>query len=142
MDPISTISLVASCAGLAKTCVSVSKTLTDLAEKYKHAELTLLSIAEECDIIQVAWIQIERWASHTADRIDDYEYLYARLEKSVYTGELIMSALETDLHCLQRSGNLLRRTKVVWNDNAIRDHQHRLRGQVCALTLLLEAIQL
>lgn len=144
MEPISAISLISSCASLTKTCISVSKTLSDLADKYKHAELSILSLAEECNTIQLAWARIERWASQNLDNLDDFGELKERLPKSIYTGNLVMSALAEDLKNLQSSTGtgLRRKTRLVWNDTAMRDHQHRLRGQVTALTLLLGVLQL
>jgi len=142
MEAISAISLISSCASLAKTCISVSKTLTDLAEKYKQAELTLHSLSAECETIELAWSRIECWASKNMDSIDDFDELLTRLAKSIHIGKLVMTELEKDLQNLHRPGNLLWRTRLVWNETVMRDHQHRLRGQVGALVLLLEAIQL
>jgi hypothetical protein len=146
MEPISAISLVSSCASLTRICISVSKSLTELAEKYKHAELSMLSLAEECNTVQLAWTEIERWAAENQNHIDGHHEIQERLHTSVRTGRLVVSSLEMDLKALQKAENdgprFFGKSRLVWNDNVLRDHQHRLRGQVAALTLLLEVIQL
>ena len=145
MDPASVVALASSCGSLIKTCISVVKTLDDMADKFKHAELTWISLSEECSTIQLAWSRIQSWATENLSQIDSSGELGARLKKSIKTGELVIAALEQDLIASKQgvSGKgILRRRRFVWDDNKFRDHQQRLRGQVGTLTLLLEAMQL
>jgi len=145
MDPVSGFALASSCGSLIKTCISVVKTLDDMADKFKHAELTWVSLSEECSTIQLAWSRIQTWATDNLSESDSSGELTARLEKSIKTGQLVIAALEQDLIASKKvasAKNILRRTKFVWDDNKLKDHQQRLRGQVGALTLLLEAVQL
>jgi hypothetical protein len=72
MDPASVVGLVAACGSLTKQCASVVTTLHGLIETYKHTELAILSIAEECSTIQYAWRKIAEWAEGNLHRVDDF----------------------------------------------------------------------
>jgi hypothetical protein len=143
MDPASVVGLVAACCSLTKQCASVVTTLHGLIETYKHAELAILSIAEECSTIQFAWRKIAEWADGNLHRVDDFEELGERLQRSIYCGELVMSALEEDIMAVtSNSSNFKRRIGVVWNKSIFVEHQTRLRGQVTALQLLIQILNL
>ncbi|OAL07158.1 hypothetical protein IQ06DRAFT_299809 [Phaeosphaeriaceae sp. SRC1lsM3a] len=143
MDPASIIGLVAACASLTKQCASVVKSLHGLIETYKSAELIILSVVTECETIQFAWCRIESWAQEQLHHIDDFEDVGARLQKSIYCGELVMSALEEELLSItSRSGSVGRGVGITWNNSVLNEHQHRIRGQVAALQLLLQVLNL
>ena len=78
--------------------------------------------------------------------VDDQ--LAKRLCSSLAAGMMVLSALEQDLVHLGGAaapvGSLgfRRRNKIIWNEQVFRDHQDRLRGQIGAMTLLLEVIKL
>lgn len=40
------------------------------------------------------------------------------------------------------SSGFIRRAKILWDDDSFQTHQNRIRGQVGALSLLLEAVKL
>jgi hypothetical protein len=141
MDPASVVGLVAACGSLTKQCASVVTTLHGLIETYKHAELAMISIAEECSTIQYAWRKIAEWAEGNLHRVDDFEELGERLQRSIYCGELVMSALEEEVMVVtSNSNNFKRRIGVVWNSGIFVEHQARLRGQVGALQLLIQIL--
>jgi hypothetical protein len=94
MDPASIIGLVAACSSLTKQCASVVESLYSLAETYKHSELYILSILQECETRQYAWRRIAVWANENLHQVDDSEELADRLRRSIYCGEVVMSALE------------------------------------------------
>jgi hypothetical protein len=145
MDPVTVVSLVSATSSLVFKCGKIIQALYQLAERYKQAELSILSIIEECRTIELAWSRIERWASQYLRDCDDYEALHERLQLSLYSGSLAMSALEKDITSIQNApqfSTFRRRTKIIWNERTLQEHQNRIRGQVCGLTLLLEVIQL
>jgi hypothetical protein len=83
----------------------------------KHAQLTILSAAAECETIQRAWNAIEGWEqsqpSGTAIELE----LLERLDRSLVNGEMVISAFEDDLVTWNRNpGNpsFLGRSKIVW----------------------------
>jgi hypothetical protein len=143
MDPASIVGLVAACSSLTKQCASVVKSLNGLIETYKSAELTIVSVITECETIQFAWHRIESWAQEHLDDVDDFEELGARLQKSIYCGELVMSALEDELSTITSNSTLPGRgIRLTWNNSVLSEHQHRIRGQVASLQLLLQVANL
>ena len=145
MDPTTILSVVNVSAGLTIKCGNVIRALYELAQRYKQAELTILSVIEECHTIQLAWTRIEKWAAQHLDGSEEHDELLERLKLSLYTGQLVMCALEKDLSSMQNTpqfSNFRRRTKIIWNEKVIQDHRSRLHGQIGALTLLLEVLSL
>lgn len=143
MDPASIVGLVSACSNLVKTCGGVVETLYTLVETYKDAELSILSIIEECETVRFAWSRLEEWAESSARHIDSYEELLRRLQRSIYTGQLIMAALEEDLNnTIPKTGTFRRRAGLIWNEAIFQAHQSRIRGQVSALQLLVQVINM
>ena len=141
-DPISIISLIESSMSLILQCGSTIKSLNDLAGKYKHAELTLSSITHEVDIIELAWERIKDWFESYTNEAGDVGLL-ERLDKSLKCGTNVISALQDDLLEYEpKKLGFIQRSKLSWNEKALRDHQYRIRGQVQAMSLLLQVIEL
>ncbi len=141
-DPISIISLVEGSISLIVQCGSAIKSLNEIAAKYKQAELTLSSMIQEVDVIELAWKRIKDWFESYTNEAGDVELL-ERLDKSLKCGTNVISALQDNLldYGSKRLG-LMQRSKLNWNENALRDHQYRIRGQVQAMSLLLQVIEL
>ena len=143
-DPISVISLIEGSIGLVVQCGSVAKTLSDIIAKFKHAEVAIMSLKQEVETIQFAWDRIKKWSEDHAEAATDSQFVQ-RLEKSLQCGTLVLSALEQELadykHTADNASFKLR-SKMAWNERAFLDHQHRVRGQVQAMTLILQVSQL
>jgi muconolactone delta-isomerase len=143
MDPASVVGLMAACSSLTKQCASVVNTLHGLVETYKNAELAILSIAEECSTVEYAWRRIAEWAEGNLYKVEDFEELGERLQRSIYCGELVVSALKEEIMGIQSNPNSVkRRISLLWNNGIFVEHQTRLRGQVAALQLLLQVLSL
>lgn len=145
MDPATVFSIVAASASMAMKCGKLAHNLHGLRERYKHAELAILSLTDECKTIQLAWSQLERWTTANSAEIGNHEQIIDRIHQSLDTGDIIMSALDADVAFAKegpKTLGLLRRAKVVWSESAIQAHQHRIRGLVGSLTLLLETVKL
>ena len=142
MDPISIISLVEGSMSLILQCGSTIKNLNDLAGRYKKAPLSLSSIIQEVDIIELAWKRIKDWFESYRNEAGDGELL-ERLDKSLKCGTNVISALQHDLldYGLMKVG-FMQRSKLTWNEKTLRNHQDRIRGQVHAMSLLLQVIEL
>lgn len=163
MDPLSAI------AGVAQIAQITTQTIHGLAilrSKYRTADLTIRSLIGELSTIKSAVIQLDDWARYnqqyswngiangnaggmgaarTAERIvNEYdEGLSVALEGC----RAIMDVLAEEVNALAQStagGTVVgfaARTRVVWNEGIMRDHQTRLHAQVLALQLLLQACQ-
>ena len=143
-DPISVISLLEGSIGLVVQCGSVAKTLSDMIAQFKHAEVALMSLIQEVETIQFAWSRIKEWSEEHAEAATDSQFVQ-RLKKSLQCGTLVLSALEQDLADYKHTADTASfklRSKMVWNERAFLDHRNRVRGQVQAMTLMLQVSQL
>ena len=143
MDPVTIVQIVEGSLSLALQCGHATKTLNDIAAKYRYAELTIISMVQGLDTIQLAWNQIGDWSQRYVPKTaGDSEFL-ERLQRSLHNGFIIMDALERDLKPYQTKHlSFMQRSKAVWNENTFRAHQERISYQVVAMTCLLQAIQL
>ena len=147
-DPISIISLIEGSISLILQCGSVAKKLSDVAGRYREAKLTVLSMVQEVETIQLAWDRIKQWSHGQAEdktAVEHDQAFLERIDRSLECGSLVMSALLEDLSEYVDdvdAMNFLQRTKVAWDEKALQDHQHRVRGQVMAMTLLLQVLDL
>lgn len=61
MEPLSLISIVESALSLAFKCGSTAKALSDIAAKYKYAELTVMAIIQGLQTIKLSLSRIAEW---------------------------------------------------------------------------------
>lgn len=141
MDPVSIVGLIEGSISLAVQCGSVAKRLNDLAGKYKNAKLTISTMVQNLDIMQLAWKRIGTWSEdHVPIEDDDFTQ---RLQRFLETGFLVLDALEEDLRSYDVSKMTFgQRSRLVWNENTLQGHQGRIRDQAQAMSLFLHAIQL
>ncbi|KAL2048765.1 hypothetical protein ABVK25_010947 [Lepraria finkii] len=142
-DPISVIQ---GSIGLALQCVNVIQSLNDMVGKFNQAHLTIISIIQEVETIQMAWIRIRKWSEEHAEAGTDTNF-FDRLDRSLDCGTLVMTALEHDLadyniNNARTTIGFRQRLRVAWNETALLDHQNRIRGQVQAMSLLLQVLEL
>ena len=151
MDPASILAIVEGAGGLAMKCVSLVKTLNDVASKFKQSKLTVLSLVQQLEIVQLAWERIDRWSQaytesgNGSGMHQEDEKLFQRLQTSIEVGYMVIEALEEDLlHISRQIDNLGLRGKmsIVWNENALNAHRDRLGHQVQAMTCLLQTVNL
>ena len=141
MDPVTLVGIVEGSISLAVQCGSVAKSLNNLAGQYKYAKLTVATMIQNLNIMQVAWERIGVW-SKTSMPTDDDGFTQ-RLERFLETGFLVLDALEEDLRSYNVSRMTFRqRSRLVWNENILQGHQNRIRDQAQSMSLLLQAIQL
>lgn len=144
-DPVTVLAIVNGSAGLILKSASVIKSLHEIAEKHKKAGIAVMSLVSEVDTIELAWTRIKEWAEdYSKDAAVDMRLLN-RLNRSLECGTLVMSALQNDISGYQGNGSTMsfrQRSKAVWNEKALQDHQSRVRGQAVAMTLLLQVLKL
>ncbi|KAL2054573.1 hypothetical protein ABVK25_005321 [Lepraria finkii] len=142
MDPVSIFALVSGSASLISQCASAINSFNGVARKYKQAELTKLSMIQEVDTIELAWKPIKEWSEGYTEAGPDVELL-ERLDRSLKCGTLVISILQDDLSEYDSETLSVRqRSKVSWNERALLDNQHRIRGHVQAMCLLLQVLEL
>ena len=142
MDLVTIVQVVEGSLSLALQCGNATKTLSDIAAKYKYAKLTIVSMVQGLNTIQLAWSQIGEWSQgYVPETAGDREFLQ-RLQRSLENGFVIMDALEGDLKPYQTNTlSFIQRSKAIWNENTLRGHQDRIGHQALAMSCLLQAIQ-
>ena len=144
MDPASIIGIVDASIDLAFKCGSTVKQLNALVSQYKHARLTMSSMVQNLDSLQLAWNRISIWLrSYMPDQDAVENGLVERLQRFLETGALVMDALNEDLSTYSPNDlGFTQRSRLIWNGKALQNHRSRLRDQATSMTLLLQAIQL
>ncbi|KAL1627509.1 hypothetical protein SLS54_002434 [Diplodia seriata] len=61
MDPVSILSIASATVNIGVRCGSVIHSLYNIIERFRAAELSILSLIEECSTVQLAWEQIHDW---------------------------------------------------------------------------------
>ena len=144
MDPASIVSIIEGSLSLALQCGNAARHLYDMASQHRNAKITLVSMSQNLDTMQLAWSRIGDWshdqyikaALETAD-------FWLRLERSLEAGTLVLNALGEDLVVFDtRRLNFSRRTRLMWNQGVFEAHQSRIRDQASSMSLLLQTIQL
>ena len=144
MDPATILQLVEGLLSLALQCGHAINTLCDITAKYKYAKLTIVSMVQGLDTMQLAWSQIGGWSQrYVPETAGDGEVFLQRLQKSLENGTIIMDALEGNLKPYQTNNmSFMQRSEAIWNENTLRGHQDRISHQAMAMTCLLQVIQL
>jgi hypothetical protein len=143
-DPVTIIAIVHGSIGLALKIGTIVKTLYSISQKLKNAELTLISTASECETIQIAWGRIETWARGLPDETAVEQELLDRLGQSLVVGTMVMSAFEQDILQIESAPptRFMGRSRMAWKEECFAQHQDRIRGQVAAISLLLQVVNL
>ena len=144
MDPLSAAGIIQSSLSLALQLATVAKSLSDVANKYKNAKLTVKSLIQNLDVLQLTWTQIGQWFKENAEDenlMDDD--LVTRVEGFLEIGTLVMEALRQELLTYDVENlNFTQRSKLVWNENTLESHQIRIRDQTLSMSLFLQAVNL
>ncbi len=141
MDPVTIAGIVEGSISLAVQCGSVVKSLNNIAGQYKYAKLTITTMTQNLDIMQLAWDRIGAWFKDYM--LTDDDGFIQRLERFLEAGSLVLDALEEDLQSYDASNmTFAQRSRLVLNENTFQGHQNRIRDQAQTMGLLLQAIQL
>lgn len=144
MDPVSIAGIVQNALGLGLQLGNAAKSLSNIAGKYKNAKLTLRSMAQNLEILQLTWTQIGQWFEACAEdgSFCDHD-LVTRVIGFLETGTLVMEAFEKDLLAYDVENlNFGQRSKLIWNETTLQGHQVRIRDQAQSMSLFLQAIKL
>ena len=141
MDPVTLIGPVEGSFSLTVQCGSVTKRLNNIAGQLKYAKLTVSTMVQNLDIMQLAWDRIRAWSKDFM--LPDNDAFTQRLERFLETGSLVLDALDEDLRSYDVSSmNFTRLSRLVWNETLLQGHQSGIRNQAQSMSLLLQAIQL
>ncbi|KAL8917418.1 MAG: hypothetical protein Q9172_005857 [Xanthocarpia lactea] len=148
MDPASIIALIGTAGAIASTITKTIRGLSDLRAQYTDANVRIRLLIKELSTIKSSLNQINDWA-HFLDDTHNQAELRDALHVALDGVDLAMGALAEEVQTLvddiSADSNvhlgLRAKTKYAWNEQNMREHENRLRAQVSALQLLLQASQ-
>ncbi|KAL8714383.1 MAG: hypothetical protein Q9220_001716 [cf. Caloplaca sp. 1 TL-2023] len=148
MDPASILGLIATAGTIAGAITKTIKDLSELRGTYTDANIRIRLLIKELSTIKSSLTQINDWA-HFLDYHQNQEDLRDALQVALDGVELAMGALADEVSGLVPQTTATARvelgfrakTKYAWNEQNMKEHENRLRAQVSALQLLLQAAQ-
>ncbi|PWY83039.1 hypothetical protein BO70DRAFT_34302 [Aspergillus heteromorphus CBS 117.55] len=148
MDPVSAIGLLSGASQVAQSAKATASRLADLYGKFNNADLTLQALIGELTAIRSSITQLHDWASYSVPGSAEPDEYVEGLEVALSGCRATMEVLSDEVSALARGelyngtgAGVRDRTKVSWNEDSMKGHQERLRAQVQALQLLLQACQ-
>ena len=145
MESLATLAIVDGSVGLIAKCFKAVQGLHDLIMEYKHAELAIVSMIHELDVVQMAWEQMSSRINNRNEKEPVDGEVLERIKRSLDCGMIVMSALERDLAYYRSSAKsfgLSQRMRSVWDSSTFQSHLDRIRGQALSMTLLVTVIKL
>ncbi|KAK5554011.1 hypothetical protein LTR46_008118 [Exophiala xenobiotica] len=151
MDPIAILGLVGSVSGIVSSISRTIKDLNDIRAKFSSTDVNIRLLIAELSTIKSALTQIHDWAAYNLTEKQE-QRVGDSLETTLDGCGLAMEILAEDVAEILRIDILghngmvprlgfRRKAQLIWNGNAIKDHQDRLSRQTAALQLLLMAVQ-
>ena len=142
------IGLLSAAGSIATTITYTIKSLSQLRGQYKDADLRIRLLINELATVKSALNQINDW-THYLDDTHKQADVVDGLKVSLEGCKVAMDALAEEVKQLvgdtPRDSSLTPgfrgRTRYAWNESTLQEHENRLRAQVAALQLLLQAVQ-
>ena len=148
MDPASILGLISSAGTIASTITKTIRNLSDLKATYAESNVRIRLLIKELSTIKSSLTQINDWA-HFLDETDNQADLKEALQVALDGVDLAMGALAEEVQGLVQGATptshvqlgFREKTKYAWSEANMKEHENRLRAQVSALQLLLQAAQ-
>jgi hypothetical protein len=141
-DPISIIGAVGAVANIIDVVTKSIKHISELRDRWKNADLTLLSLASQLTALRGALSKIRSWIETDLNG-DPHHQLVLDLDISIKCCHLLARKIETLVGDLSldpdKPRNFSNIIKQVFNGRSIDDVQRLIEQQTSALTLLLTA---
>ena len=149
MDPLSITAVVAS---ITAHCLTTAKTLTELKNKYREAEMTIAAMCSETTVISASLAYIQNLLLRNPDvmatHLQSRPELQSTLDTALTGCVVVFSVLKDELEKLTASGNDGRelvwaaKAKYLWNEGMMKDLLQQIRGQQTAFILLIQMLQM
>jgi hypothetical protein len=150
MDPLS---ITASVMSVTAGCMKLAKTISDLREKYKHAQTILSALCAESTVICATLSQIQSLILRRPDvfrtQLRERPELVATFDVAVTGCMAVFAVLDDEVQKLVAHGveaandvGWADKAKFLWNESFMKDLLQQIRGLQSALTLLVQAMQL
>jgi hypothetical protein len=147
MDPISFIGTLASAGAIIGAITKVAHTLASLRGRFNEADITLRLLLAELSAVKAALVQVEDWANYNASNGPVQQELAIGFSDSLEGCQLAMDLLDEEVTRLaggfvNSEDDFGARMRTVWSESSMKEHHQRLHGQIAALQLLLQAVQM
>jgi len=147
MDPISFLGALSAAGTIVAAITKCAHTLAQLRSRFQEADITLRLLLAELSAVKAALVQVEDWANYNSTNGPVQEELAIGFSDSLEGCQLAMDLLGEEVTrlatCFANSeDDFGARMRTVWNESSMKDHQQRLHGQIAALQLLLQAVQM
>ena len=139
MDPLSLIGGISAAGAIIAAITKTVHSLYDMRGKYDGADLTIRLLIVELTTVKAALVQIQDWARYSFAGSPAQKELLEGFEVSLEGCRIAMDVLAEEVARLVSKNPFIQRTQYAWNAVGMKDHQDRLRTQVAALQLLLQA---
>ncbi len=130
---------ISAAGGIIGAITKTVQNLYDAQVRYEGADLSIRLLITELTTIKASLIEIEDWAKNSLGSHPRQRELLEGFRVSLEGCEVAMRVLAEEVAELVSKNPFKRRAQYVWNEDGMRDHQDRLRSQVAALQLLLQA---
>lgn len=148
MDPASIIGLLSAAGTIASTITITIQRLSDLRGQLKDADVRVRLLIGELSVVKSALNQINDWTHYLDDNHRQADVVEG-LKVSLDGVQVAMDALADEVRLLlgaaagesSLTAELRIRIKYAWNESSLTEHENRLRAQIAALHLLLQAVQ-
>ena len=148
MDPISVIGLLSTAGTIASTITVTIKRLSDIRGQLRDADVRIRLLIGELSAVKSALNQINDWTHYLDDSHRQADVVQG-LQISLEGVQLAMDALAEEVRLMLGSTtpestltqDVRLRIKYAWKESSLTEHENRLRAQIAALHLLLQAVQ-
>jgi hypothetical protein len=145
MEPISAFGLAATCTSLISSVVKIASAIHGFREKFKAAELALLSLATQLSTLEASISELNVILNSQAATINQRPNLLEALHGALSSTTLVISYIwneVTETTKLTRSTSVFRagpwvRTKYVFSESGLAHMKEALRDQIQAIHLLI-----
>ena len=143
MDPCTVIGTISAAGAIVVGITNTIHKLVRIRERFKEADVTLRLLVAELSAVKAALLQIEDWANYNSDGVVEggLEHGFKlSLEGCQIAMDLLWDEVESLYEGFEDNDDAFAaRLRTVWKESSMKEHQQRLRGQIGALQLLLQA---
>lgn len=147
MDPVTIISLVATCAGLAARMVATATSIDEFLQNYRGIDRSVASLVSKLRLFGETLTQLRLWLQQEPSVSNN---LRRTIKSSVDNCSVVLEDLEehvTKVLRLFRGGSRAgwtfgRKIKYIWSASFIAKHEERLSSQLQTVMLLINFVKL
>ena len=142
MDPMSVLALVDTCMSITIRIGTITKQLWTLKEKYKHVEQKVVLLESQLAALSAAATGLSEWLGGP---VTYDEPIRKELKRSLESCDTVVQVMMEYLAKAQAQSNkmtLWNKTRFLRDEGTILEYEGMLRGQVQALSLLLQILTL